>query len=136
MTCRDCSCITSVLAQPDEWSTMFATAPAELPGPGLEERIERIFEELVDLGHKKNADYSAHGDHANLYVSEQFGIPAWLGVLIRMGDKWERIVSLTPKVLEQETPHFESFEDTLRDLANYSVICLALREEEVVDGMA
>jgi hypothetical protein len=53
------------------------------------------------------------------------------GVLVRITDKYSRIVQLTNKPLNGKEAEVkeESIKDTLVDLANYSVIAVILFEE-------
>lgn len=91
----------------------------------LDERIDTIFDDLADLRHRKRQDYG----NGNLYASEALGVAPWLGVLVRLSDKWERVKNLVERMSEGKEVNFESFNDTLDDIANYAVICKALREE-------
>jgi hypothetical protein len=87
-------------------------------------------EELKALGtlhDKKQQDYGTDGDpFANVRAAEDFGVPAWLGCLIRMNDKMTRLKNFAKK---RELAN-ESVEDSLRDLAVYSLIALLLYREE------
>jgi hypothetical protein len=78
------------------------------------------------------SSYSKASDPlSNFKLVEDFGIPAWVGVLVRLSDKYSRIVQLTNKALNGEEAEVkeESIKDTLVDLANYSVIAIILFEE-------
>ena len=91
--------------------------------------VLRIFDELKELHIAKDADYAGGEPLSNFRNCEKFGIPAWKGCLVRMSDKWSRLVSLVGK----EGKHAvvgESIEDTLQDLAVYSIIALALLRGE------
>jgi len=82
---------------------------------------------MADLHSRKNSDYAGSQDPlSNFRRAEQFGIPAWKGALVRMSDKWSRIVTLATK--EQAEVRDESFEDTLIDLAVYSLLTIILRK--------
>lgn len=90
-------------------------------------RFYELLEEMGDLHSRKNANYTAGQDHfANIKESERFDVPAWKGTLIRMGDKWNRLISLARG---QKDLVGESAKDTLMDLAVYSLICIILLEE-------
>ena len=89
--------------------------------------VLRIFKELIELHEAKDSDYGGSDSLSNFRTSEQFGVPAWKGASIRMADKWSRFLSLAKKPNPAVTS--ESIEDTLRDIAVYAVIVLALREE-------
>ena len=91
-------------------------------------RFYKLLEEMGDLHSRKNANYTAGQDHfANIRESEKFNIPAWKGTLVRMGDKWNRIISLA-----KGSPDMvgENIRDTLMDMAVYSLICIILLEEK------
>lgn len=88
--------------------------------------------ELARLHAKKGADYGTGQDLlANVRASEAFGVPAWVGTLIRANDKIKRLQSFAIKgVLANEAA-----EDSLIDLAAYAVIALILlREATPQDG--
>ena len=90
-------------------------------------RYKALLDELWLLHCKKAADYGADNDYlANLRASEAFGIPAWLGALIRLNDKVKRLQTFAKK----RTLANESVQDTLMDLAAYSLLVLILFQEE------
>ena len=92
-----------------------------------------IVDEIVAMHNKKQADYGRTGDpFANVRASTDFGVDAWKGCMIRANDKMRRIQSFAVKgSLENE-----SLEDSLLDLAVYSIIALVLRREQVQQGEA
>ena len=80
---------------------------------------------LADLLVKKNHDY---GDAALRSPILAPHFPAELSIVIRMSDKIERMrhfISLKETLMVSE-----SFDDTVRDLAGYCVLLLALRSKE------
>ena len=92
----------------------------------------RMAEMQISKGH----DYTPEGDSAglgNLLECERFGIPAWLGVLTRMSDKWTRICTFAKKGMYKVKD--ESFEDTLLDLAIYCLLCILAwrRTKKLID---
>lgn len=90
-------------------------------------RFHEILKELGDLHDQKQADYGREGDpFANVRSSLDFGVPAWVGAMIRGNDKMSRIKSF----IRNGNLKNESLEDSLRDLAVYSVIALVLFEQE------
>jgi hypothetical protein len=100
------------------------------PEPGHPE-FHRILAEMKALHAKKAADYGAGADVlANCRASEGFGVPAWLGVAIRMNDKMTRIKSLA---CNGELKN-ESVEDSFMDLACYAIIALILYREATAAG--
>lgn len=91
-------------------------------------RFYEILEELKQLHDKKNKNYATDQEPlSNFRECERLGIPAWKGCLIRMLDKMSRLVELSKG---KEDLVNESFVDTLRDLAVYSILCEVLYEEK------
>ncbi len=90
---------------------------------------EEFHAELKSLGElhdRKQRDYGTDSDpFANVRASEDFGIPAWMGCLIRMNDKVQRLKTFC-KTGELSN---EGVEDSFRDLAVYSIIALCLFRE-------
>lgn len=90
------------------------------------ERFHEILRELGALHDRKQLDYGRRDDpFANVRASEEWGVPAWIGSLIRLNDKVRRLQALSL------SGHLwnESAEDSLRDIAVYAVIALVLLEE-------
>jgi len=88
--------------------------------------FESVLREMLALHAKKNQDYGTDVDpFANVRASEDFGIPAWLGSVIRANDKMTRLKTYAGKGQLAN----ESVEDSLIDLANYAVIGLVLFRE-------
>jgi hypothetical protein len=89
--------------------------------------FDAILKTIADLHHRKNSDYGNPAErdyYANFRESLELGIPMHLGILVRMSDKWSRIKHLLhrpPQVVD------ESLEDTLIDLAVYSLLCVLVR---------
>ena len=93
--------------------------------------FEEILNEMRALHDKKQEDYGSSSDpFANVRASEQFGIPGWLGAVMRANDKMSRLKSFAEKVVLANEP----LEDSLIDLANYAVIALVLYREATDDG--
>lgn len=89
-------------------------------------RFETILERMAAIHRAKNADYGASYDLAPALL----GIPAHVGLLVRMTDKLARACRLAqgqdPQVKD------EALTDTLIDLANYAVLAvLALGKHHV-----
>ena len=94
-------------------------------------RFASILAEMDLLHRKKQKDYGKPGDpFANVRASEDFGIPGWLGAVLRANDKMTRLKSFGRKGVLTNEP----VEDSLIDLANYAVIALVLYREETDDG--
>jgi len=90
----------------------------------LLEEMRKIFVECLQTVHKKNADYSPGYDpFRNFEFCEQLGICLTEeGILVRMADKFARVVNLMNKSPDVED---ETVEDTLKDLINYAAILLS-----------
>lgn len=88
--------------------------------------------EMCKIHEVKNKSYGIGNPLGNFMECERFGIPAWKGALVRITDKVSRIYNLTAKM---DNPAYadafkmENLEDTLIDLANYSLLCLILLRE-------
>lgn len=96
-------------------------------------RFYEILEELMQLHSDKNHDYAGKEDPlSNLKGCEQMGIPAWVGVAIRINDKFSRMVNFVKNraVLVES----EGIKDTFKDMAIYAVLALILIEEDEKKG--
>jgi len=99
--------------------------PPRLPRKG-DHRFFSILEEMADLHSRKGADYGVGVDFlANVRSSDDFGVPAWVGTMIRANDKMIRIRNMAKKGSLAN----ESVEDSLLDLANYAILALILFRE-------
>jgi hypothetical protein len=99
-------------------------------------RFHALLDELGRLHDKKQEDYGTDTDpFANVRASEEFGVPAWIGALIRLNDKVKRLKNFAARgVLANE-----SAEDSFLDIAVYALIGYILYREaagRVVDGGA
>lgn len=90
------------------------------------ERFHQLLSELGELHDRKQSDYGRGDDpFANVRTSEDWGVPAWVGAMVRASDKVRRLQSLVANgKLENE-----SAEDSLRDIAVYAIIALVLMEQ-------
>ena len=89
----------------------------------------KLLDDMKALHIKKNMGYSGKSRDrwANFRMSESFGVPAYLGALVRASDKWIRITNLIKDSdLDQVG---EPVEDTLMDLASYCLIVICLLRE-------
>lgn len=92
-----------------------------------DQRFMDVLDELQEIHVKKSADYGTKEDFlANVRASVDWGVPAWVGAMIRANDKVIRLQSLQHKGFLAN----ESARDALLDLASYAVIALILMEEE------
>ena len=84
-----------------------------------------ILGELELLHNKKRADYGSKTDpYANVRASSEFGIPPWIGVMVRANDKVKRIKAAAMGSTMQN----ESIIDSFNDLAVYAIIARILYE--------
>ena len=92
-------------------------------------KFNALLEKIRDTHDRKNSNYARPEDpFFNFRGCEEIGIPAWKGVLVRMGDKWNRIQNLANGVPDRVG---ESILDTLEDLAVYALIDILLYKEEL-----
>lgn len=82
-----------------------------------------ILTEALELHTLKSKDYGSDSDpYANVRASEEFGVEAWKGGLLRANDKVVRLKQFARKgVLANE-----SAEDSMKDLVVYFTIILML----------
>ena len=90
-------------------------------------RFHELLGELAALHDKKQADYGKGDDpFANVRASIEWGVQPWVGALIRLNDKVKRLQSFA---IKGELAN-ESAEDSMRDIAVYSIIALVLYEQQ------
>ncbi len=91
-------------------------------------KFNALLEQMRDLHERKNENYAVPSDPLfNLRGCEQIGISPFKGVVVRMGDKFNRICNLTRGVPDKVG---ESLKDTLMDMAVYSLLAILLLEED------
>lgn len=91
-------------------------------------RYLQLLDDLRALHIKKAADYGTGEDPmANLRASEAFGIPAWVGAVVRCNDKMRRVMSF----VKNGQLANEGIEDSLLDGAAYFLLALVLYREVV-----
>lgn len=78
-----------------------------------------VLAEMLRIHSEKSNDYGSDSNpFANIELCEQAGYPAYKGVIVRMGDKYSRLLNvLCDKLLKNE-----SAEDAFLDMATYAVI--------------
>lgn len=84
-----------------------------------EESIKKITEEVTAILLKKNADYGG--------ASFDLGLN---GNMVHLWDKVKRYRSLIG--CDKKEPHFETLEDTLRDIIGYAIIGLHVLNDETI----
>lgn len=97
-------------------------------------RLEELYKNNVEISRAKNADYAGPDDpFLNFRVCEALGIPAEVGLVVRMSDKLARISNLIkPGRIAQVKD--ESSLDTLADLANYAMILHMYLENKIEEN--
>lgn len=91
-------------------------------------RFYEILEQMKDLHSRKNHDYAGTSDPLkNLRACERVSLEPFLGVLVRLQDKWSRIEEFVKSGTLMVKG--ESVIDTLMDNAIYSVLGIILYEE-------
>lgn len=90
-----------------------------------------VLEQMKEIHAAKNSDYNYNqkGPLDNFKESEKFGVDPFIGVLIRLSDKYARVKSLCIKENMTGEVRDESIEDTLIDLANYAILAIVVRRE-------
>ena len=113
-----------------ERTTERLRAPARHPNSA---RFHALLAEAAALHDRKQADYGAGDDpFANVRASEDWGIPGWVGAMVRLSDKVRRLQSLAGK------GHLvnEAAVDSFMDIAVYALIARVLYEQEhELDGI-
>lgn len=80
------------------------------------------------LHSQKQRDYGRdHDPFSNVRASEEWGVPGWVGCMIRANDKIRRLQTFAAKGNLAN----ESVRDSFLDLAVYSLIGLTLYEEQL-----
>ena len=90
------------------------------------ERFHEIVKEMTDLHDRKNRDYAGTDYLSNFLMCERMGIPAWKGSLIRLSDKFSRVINIART--EEISVSDETVVDTLMDLAVYAILTRILYE--------
>lgn len=80
------------------------------------EKFKNITESMLDLYTRKNSDYG----NSVADTFDRFGLESFL---VRLYDKLNRATQLSQKGYEQKVVD-EKIEDTLMDMANYSIMAL------------
>lgn len=103
-----------------------ASAPQQ-PTNHIQCALEQTLSKLRGLLAAKNADYGGGvSEFKNFDYSEMLmGVPAEIGILIRMSDKMSRLGGLLSGAEPQVKD--EAIEDTIDDLVGYAVILKARR---------
>lgn len=91
------------------------------------EDFRKALDDMWALHQLKNKDYGAQEDpYRNVRSGADWGVDPWVSALIRGGDKLKRL----QKYAQTKELANEGAEDSLIDLAVYSVIALVLWREQ------
>ncbi len=105
---------------------VLASVPATRSDKQGDLRFHGLLAQMGRLHAKKSADYGLGRDPlANLRASEDFGVPAYLGTLLRLHDKIIRLKAFA----QNGSLANESAQDALMDLAAYALLVLILLDE-------
>jgi Nucleotide modification associated domain 1 len=92
------------------------------------EKFLKLTKRMYELQDRKGQDYGENKD--GLKNLRRKGVA---GIVARMGDKLSRIENLTEPG-RQVAVMEETLEDTLLDLANYSLLLIILREDLIYEA--
>jgi len=95
-------------------------------------RFHELLKQIGEMHDRKQKDYGSDDDpFANVRASQEWGVEPWVGALVRLNDKVHRLQQFARK---GELAN-ESAEDSMLDIAVYSLIALILyREEDETEG--
>ena len=86
-------------------------------------RIHALLAKVGEMHDRKQEDYGSEADpFANVRASEEFGVQAWVGALVRLNDKVTRLKAFARK----GTLRNESAKDSMLDIAVYALIAYIL----------
>jgi hypothetical protein len=115
----------STVATTVGWNTVIPESPRNEGDP----RYLELLDFMKELHIKKNTGYTGDSPDrwANFRMSEQFGVSAFKGCMVRMSDKFIRVTNLVKDPSNDLVG--ENTMDTLLDLAAYALIGICLLEE-------
>lgn len=89
-------------------------------------RFHQLLAEAGQMHDRKQKDYGSDTDpFANVRASENWGIPGWVGALVRLSDKVARLQSFA----RRGSLANESAKDSMMDIAVYALIAYTLYEQ-------
>jgi hypothetical protein len=95
------------------------------------QRFHELLKEAGELHDKKQTDYGRGDDpFANVRSSSEWGVPAWVGAMVRLNDKVRRLQALATKGSLAN----EAAIDSMMDIAVYALIARVLYEQENSSG--
>lgn len=90
----------------------------------------KLLNQMADLHSRKNHDYAGTKDPLkNLRACERLNLKPFLGVIVRLQDKWSRLEEFVNS--GQLMIKKESVIDTLMDNAVYSLLAIILYQEQI-----
>ncbi|GAG59813.1 unnamed protein product [marine sediment metagenome] len=93
----------------------------------------KLLEQMANLHSRKNHDYAGTSDPLkNLRACERLNLEPFLGVMVRLQDKWSRLEEFVKS--GQLMVKDESVLDTLMDNAVYSLLGIILYKEQQKKG--
>ena len=98
------------------------------PIPFSTEEFAAIMDEMKAIHEKKNNDYSGEDYLSNFTASKRMGITPWKATLFRIQDKVSRLENFC--LFDNLKVKEETIEDTLLDLATYTILCLILKKKK------
>ena len=94
-------------------------------------KFHAYLREAGELHDKKQADYGRGDDpFANVRSSSDWGMPGWVGAMVRLSDKVKRLQSLA----RTGNLSNEGAVDSFNDICVYALIARVLYEEELGGG--
>lgn len=94
----------------------------------LDPRFNELLFKMEKIQERKSADYGGENPIGNFMEAEKLGVEPFVGVLVRMSDKWSRLCRFArSKSLKVKD---EKITDTLLDLAVYSLLAIIVFEEK------
>ena len=97
----------------------------------VQNRVPALIQDMKELHEKKNAGYAGRDNPdpwANFRIANRIGLTALQGCMTRWGDKIIRVENVMQDSSNEQVG--ESLEDTLMDLAAYSLIAICLLRED------
>ena len=117
ITCPKCKSYNIVVTEPiSTVSKQIHNKHSKMNRKAFRDYLELTFKKCLTIVDSKNADYANNDDpFQNFRAAEQNGImPTEVGMLIRMQDKWARIINLIKRGGKSHVKD-ESLDDTILD---------------------
>ena len=93
-------------------------------------RFSEKIAQVKETHERKCLDYGSDADpFNNVRASQDFGIPPWIGAMVRLNDKVTRLKSLA----QNGRLHNETAADSFLDIAVYALIAWCLYEEAEIE---